>query len=477
MRIDLTDLLNNILIGMIEVLLIGLSIFVHELGHFIAAKILGLKVQSFSIGFGPSIWARKIKGIKWKIGWIPFGGYVSLPQMDPIVMDSLQEKVERHMLPPVSPWRKIVVAGMGSIFNILFAITVAWVVYIFGIPAGPAEQSSIIGWVEPDSEAAGKGIKIGEEIVSVNGESVRNWREIYFVCNTKGDDKVILEIKGFDGTLRKEEIPILKDIYGTRYIPGIAGPELCAILEVEKDSPAELAGLKPGDIIESFAGERVYSKAHLISLVQKYRDKEVEIRYRRDNDVNIVHLTPRFYPENNIVRIGVLFSSIGVEKNVIVHPPPSEQIKFHLSVTLRFLKALITPKEAKKAAAGVGGPVAVVLSFWMVLKNSVMLAIWFTGFVNINLALINLLPIPILDGGHILFSLIEGISRRKFSSTFVAVINNVFLILILILFVILTVSDITRFTRIGSKIKSTFSTFVCNTNSISTIDNVFDKND
>ena len=140
----------------ILVLLFGVTIFIHELGHYLTARWLGLVVEVFSIGFGPSVWEKKVKGIRYKIGCIPFGGYVALPQLDPSGMSHIQGgegEEEGTPLPKEAPWRKMIVSVAGAVGNMLLAVLIAWLVFWIGIPAGPSERSSVVGFVAPDSVA------------------------------------------------------------------------------------------------------------------------------------------------------------------------------------------------------------------------------------------------------------------------------------------------------------------------------------
>ena len=168
-------ILSNIGVGLLVLMLLGICIFVHELGHFLAARWCGMVIDTFSIGMGPAIWKRKRNGITYRIGWIPFGGYVALPQLDPTGMALIQgepeagasdkpsvtsdqaKKEKSRELPRIAPWKKIVVSLAGGVGNLILAVIIAWLVFWLGKPATIAETSSMVGYVEEGSAAWNQG--------------------------------------------------------------------------------------------------------------------------------------------------------------------------------------------------------------------------------------------------------------------------------------------------------------------------------
>jgi len=218
---------------------------------------------------------------------------------------------------------------------------------------------------------------------------------------------------------------------------------------------AENAGVQAGDVISGFSNVEVLSRAHLITLVGQNSGKTVPMTVERTVDGEPLTLalsvTPEFDAVVNKPRIGVEFrrETSSIESNGRIHPPPMKQIEHHASAIFRFLRDLLTPKKAARAANMVGGPVAIITYYVGMIKASMMLAIWFTGFLNVNLAIINLLPIPVLDGGHIIFSLWELIMRKPIKARVVNALVNVFAVLIIGLFAFLSLRDVWRHTPAG----------------------------
>jgi len=172
-------ILNTLYIVLAVMLLFGAAIFFHELGHYWVALKLGLKVEEFAIGMGPKMFSWKRNGIVYSVRWIPAGGFVKLPQM--ITSEALEGKAEGDV-PPVAPWKKILVAVAGPLMNVVFAFAIAIFIHLVGLPV--AVNPPIVGYVKPDSAEAQMGIRAGDKIVSVNGEQVKSWDDINVITAT-----------------------------------------------------------------------------------------------------------------------------------------------------------------------------------------------------------------------------------------------------------------------------------------------------
>src|SRR5437667_1858160 len=165
-------ILNFLLILLEVLLLFNLLIAVHELGHFLAAKWRGLKIDRFAVWFGKPIWKKKINDVEYALGWIPAGGYVALPQM--ATMEAIEGKGESSgkPLPPISSLDKIIVAFAGPLFSFLLALAFGCVVWLVGRPMSQDDNSTIVGWVEPGGPAWKAGLRSGDEILEIDGHKV-----------------------------------------------------------------------------------------------------------------------------------------------------------------------------------------------------------------------------------------------------------------------------------------------------------------
>jgi regulator of sigma E protease len=212
-----------------------------------------------------------------------------------------------------------------------------------------------------------------------------------------------------------------------------------------KGSSAEAAGVLPDDTIVEFNGIRLFSRAQLQDLVQVFPDQEVPMKVERDGDEIELFVTPAFDEELGRAMIGVRFNDFAVDPTQLVHPPPMQQIRQHASLIFRTLRALVTPREAKIAASQIGGPPMIFIYLWYMVKTGLVMALWFTCLLNVNLAIINLMPLPVLDGGHIVFALIEMGLRRPLNEKLVGRITAVFAVLLISAMLFLSVRDVDRF--------------------------------
>lgn len=355
------------------ILLFSFAIFIHEFGHFLAAKLLGFQVDTFSIGFGPALWKKTIKGVEYRISAIPFGGYVALPQLDPAGTAGVQgsktegdeddEKADAAPPAPMAEWKKIVVAFAGPFGNIVLAVVLALV-----LSAAPGAHfgvlSAEIGGLVDDGPAAKAGLKVGDRVLSVNGHAVNTWTD------------------------------------------------LMTEVQIVAERPAEFVVERGG--------------TNVVLTITPQRDKDMPDRYL----ISALSTTgTRSYapwmPDRN----------------------PLRQLAWDAGSMARVLKALVTPKEAGSTARSLGGPVLIAEGLYHQMRHDRWDAIGFLRFLNVNLAVLNLLPIPILDGGLIFFSLIALVFRRPVPRKIVDGLSMVFMFLFLALMITLVWRDVARSRR------------------------------
>ncbi len=449
------------------VLLFGFTIFVHELGHFLVALWCGLQIDTFSIGFGPAIVKKTVRGVTYKIGWFPLGGYVALPQLDPAGMETVQgkgadkdgeeTKEKVRVLPPIAAWKKILVAVAGAGGNIIFAFVLAMIIYMSPWKPGDNEEGATIGYVETNSAAYHSGVRVGDEIVAVNSNPISSWNDYSVECllGANADKDITLTLEN-NGVSRDVGVPSVAVDMGIRIIEGIGSSMLCIVGDVIPGSAAEKAGVQADDLVESFGGVNVASVEHFMFLVDKNGAKPSKMVVNHNGEDVELTVIPAFNESLGRSVIGVSIHSAQVSRSTqwMQYKNPVEQVKGDASGILRILRALVTPKESKNAAQGLGGPIMIMMALWMSIKVSFLNAIGFLRFLNINLAILNLLPIPVLDGGHIVFALWEGITRRKVSAKVVNILTNIFMILLLTAFVLLSFRDVKRAPKMWKMIRN-----------------------
>jgi regulator of sigma E protease len=416
--------------------LFGITIFVHEWGHFIVAKKCGLVIEAFSIGMGPALWKKEVDGIVYKIGAFPIGGYVSLPQLDPAGMEKLQgdnDEADRATLPEVSPWKKIAVAAAGPICNILFAIPLALIVML----GEPPPSNTAVSWVATNSVAYAEGLRPSDVILQINDTPVSDWYGIL------SEDLLTKDAGTFRLTVLSGTETNIISLPSESSLSDMEPAMLPLLATVGAKEPAGMAGLKTGDLVTDVGGTPIRWWHELAAALQDFDGKQTSITVLRDKKPITMDITPAYNEELEKVIIGVTPGDPGMlawamEGNAF------EQMKSDGLKIFRLLKALTNRNESASAAKALGGPITIFAMIWFALKLGIFYAIGLIRFININLAVLNLLPLPVLDGGHICFALWEGITRRKVHPKVVATLVNVFAILLLTAMVFLSWRDTDR---------------------------------
>ncbi len=437
--------LSQFLSVMAVFLLFSATILIHEAAHLFVARLCGVTAEVFSFGFGPALWRRRWKGITWRVGIIPFGGYVSLPQIDPAGMETVQEQAGtevqgRPPLPPAAPWQKVAVSLAGASGNLLLAYGLAWSIYLADRPVPTGQEGTVVGTVAPGSPAWEAGLRPGDRIEAVDGKSVHTWSALHQMLAVREQPRLAVQRPdGSRATISVETSPDER-FEGMRVLAGVGEGTLCRVGVVTRGSPADQAGLKPGDILKYLDGEPLGSWGDMLQRLQSREGQLIEIRFERAGKLMATRVVPYRDPELNVVRIGIRFDSLVLS--------PLAQIRQDASGILRFLRSLITPREARRAARGVGGAISIVAAFWIHVQAGLFMALSFTRFLNVNLAILNLLPLPILDGGHLVLALSEWITGRKPREGVIRAVFNVFFVILVSLMLFLVLRDVRVWTRL-----------------------------
>lgn len=428
------------------ILLFGAAIFVHEWGHYWVALKRGLKVEEFAIGFGPKLFAWKRGDVLWTVRAIPAGGFVKLPQM--ITSEALEGSSGGEQLAPISPLSKILVAFAGPFMNVVFAFAIAGFLYFVGLPV--LVNPSYIGHVEADSAEGQLGIQEGDQIVAVNGKPVDSWQQIRM-------EVIFATTNVFDVSIARAGVTNTYQLTartreGTGGLKWLNLPprEAPVVGAVETGKPADLAGLKAGDRFVYFDGVPVYSQEQLVDLVNKSNGLESEVIVMRDGEELSFKVTPFYDEENKRGRIGIGFAA-GTYQLQKPGPTPVKQITDVLDQMKRTIIALWPGSNSGVGAKDLSGPVGILQGLAYQVIIDYRLALSFMVLLNINLAILNLLPVPVLDGGHITMSIYEAIFRRPVSLRFQEYATGFFAILLIGFMLYVTVfGDIARFGQMKS---------------------------
>ena len=396
------------------VVTLGVLVFVHEFGHFLAAKLCSMRVDRFSIGFPPRAFGKKIGDTDYCVSWIPIGGYVKIAGMidESLDTDYLNAPPQPWEFRARPLWQRMLVICAGVIMNVLLAVAIFWTVNYF--QGHTVRQTTEIGDVVGGSSAGRAGLVPGDEILRVNGHPVTNWEEVL--------DDVYIETMGSDVTfvvrrpggetevvVPRKSIPE-PDQASFGMIP--AHTEI-AVGDVDKGSAAEKLGLKPADILLSFNGVPIKDTRRVREIVHASAEKPLAVEWKRGDQIMSGIAVP-----NSKGLIGIHFGELYTGKVDTVHytlfaalPQGIAEIGRVTDLFFRQIIKMITGKIA--FSESVGGPVRIAQMATQSAEVGFFFYIEFMALLSISLALLNILPFPALDGGHLVFLIYEAIFRKE----------------------------------------------------------------
>jgi regulator of sigma E protease len=454
-----SSLFSNIWSVVLLVLFFGGSIFVHELGHFLAARRRGLHVERFSIGFGPKIVSWNRGGVEYRLSWLPFGGYVALPQLAD--MRGIEgDSPEATALPPISYTDKMIVAVMGAVFNMLFAFALACVIWFIGQPTRAEMQTTQIGAVHaeltlsdgskvpgPASEA---GLLPGDYVDAIDGKSIATWMELMQTLysgsgrSSEGTPEAVFSIRRGDRRIDLTVNPRLSGAESFRRV-GIEPADDLSVAEVGEGTPAAAAGLRAGDRIVSIDGEPVFTIGAFRAYLQANAERAIEVGVLRDGATVVLPIKPRIERDErtgtDVARAGFIFSS----GYLLIYPNPVQQLKENVVMTWRVLTGLLHPRS-DIGLSQMSGPPGIARAY-LAFSENIRMILWFTILINVNLAIFNLMPIPVLDGGHMLFATIGKLRGRALPQGLIQGTQSVFVVLLFSLMIYVSFFDIRRWVR------------------------------
>jgi regulator of sigma E protease len=455
------DLLQSIGSNLWSVFLIilffGGSIFVHELGHFLAARRRGVHVDRFSIGFGPKIFAWHGRdGVEYRISWLPIGGYVALPQLADMGAVEGDSKVEIERLPPISYGTKMIVFAAGAAFNVLFAFLLACVVWWVGQPTSSELNTTKIGAVLPTitlpdhtsvpGPAFEAGFRAGDIVRSIDGHTVTNWTDLHQTLfsgsgrSADGRPKAVFTIDRDGQTLDLTVYPRLSGDEGSRYI-GIASAQELVIGAVDPALLGHRIGLQPGDRIVAYDSIPLLSQEDFLEHLSQNHTRTIRLEILRSTERHELELPARA-DQVDLADLGIKRQS----SFMVTHPDPIAQLQDNAVMIFRLIAGLINP-QSDLGVSKLSGPVGIIRIFRATAQSDIRLVLWFTILINVNLAIFNLLPIPVLDGGHMLFATIERLRSRALPADFIMTTQGVFMVLLFSLILYVSVFDVKRWVR------------------------------
>ena len=421
------------------VFVLGVLIFVHELGHFLMARRIGVRVLTFSLGFGPKLLRVTRGDTEYCLSAIPLGGYVKMAGENP---EEARSGAADEFLSKTK-WQRFQVLVMGPVMNLVLAFVVMVFVLYQGaeIPAFD-QQPVVVGGFSKDSVAKAAGVQHGDRIVALDGKPVDTWEKFQTTIVAKARREVTLGIDRGGQATQVRVVPTAEGKFemGDVGILPIMHPQITA---VEKGEAAYEAGLRPGDVVLAAAGEQGISHERLIDVIKAHADQTVPMEIKRGDTVREISVVPR--SSSSGVRIGVTLSSWEMRT---VKPGAIEAVQMSAArnwewatMIVQTLSGLITRQTSVKQLMG---PVAIAQVSGSAAEAGWVQLFGLMAMISLNLGLINLMPIPVLDGGHIAILALEGLSRRDFSLRVKEKMLMVGFVLLLMLMVTVIYNDLTR---------------------------------
>jgi regulator of sigma E protease len=454
------EIFSNFKAATLVIFFFGASIFVHELGHFLAARWRGLKVTRFSIGFGPKLFSWTRDGVEYIVAALPIGGYVALPQLGH--MEMVEGEAEKVEGPEITWTSKVIVLVAGALFNVIFAIGIASILYfIGGRPVMEANESTIIGNVAQNfQDAEGNvvpnpaylaGLQMGDLIKEIDGKPVSKWEDVdmkVIMGSGRTEDGLPLTTFSIERDGESKTIQFSPLIGGEEKVrQSLISPAMPALIgAVMENSPARISGMNPGDEIIEMDTTPVFTLHQISEYVRKNPEKEIAFKVVRDGQYLTRKVKPQSIQVNEKGDMSPMLGIVWSARMTTEKESPLAQIRHVVGLTFDTLEKLINPNSDIKLRH-MSGPVGMGRLIYQSAQADIRYVLWVVVIININLAILNLLPIPVLDGGHILFASIEKIRGRKLPQNLLVSLQSAFVIVLLSLMVYVTVFDGLRIFR------------------------------
>lgn len=434
---------------------LGFIVFIHELGHFITAKICGVTVESFSIGMGPILLHKTIKGTDYRLSLIPLGGYCGMKgQKDfQVALDEKLESItgDKDSFYGIHPLKRVIIAFSGPFFNFIFAAIAFMIISMIGYSYYTSENKIILAnevYPEMESIAEKAGLQTGDKILSVNDKETPYFTDIYEAISISANKKTDLQVQRDSEIFNIEVTPSLNKETGAGVL-GIVSWTNPLIDSVEKNSIAEKVGLKEQDLILQINDDIIKNTADYNNAIQKYDNFSMKV-LRDNNEIIIenIELNPQ---KEDKTTLGITFYTEKVKsKTYSLFPAIINGFVEAGKTTALTFKSLGLLFQGVDLTKAVSGPLRITVmlgdtakaGFSAGFSTGIVTVFNFLAIISISLFIMNLLPIPILDGGLILFALIEAITKKQISPKIQYYVQFIGVGLILVLFVFAMFGDI-----------------------------------
>ena len=418
---------------------LGVLVFVHEMGHYLMARRIGIRVLTFSLGFGPKLLTVKRGDTDYCISAIPLGGYVKMAGENP---DDVRSGADDEFLSKTK-WERFQVLIMGPTMNILLAFVVMAVVLYQGadVPAYE-EQPPIVGYVMEASPAEQSGIRVGDLILSIGGRPVQTWEELFVTVMPRAERELEVVLRRGLQEVTTQVTPEAQTQFqvGDLGVVPIMQPQ---ILNVMTGDPADLAGIRPRDVITAVNDEPITRDNPFVETINANADVALILTVVRGGQTLKIEVTPAL--RGNVGLIGVELSPFEVRT---IEPGPLQAIQMSFEknyawsgLIFQTLGGLLTSETSPKQLVG---PLGIAQLSGGAAQIGLVALFTLMAMISLNLGILNLLPIPVLDGGHIFIMALEGLSRRDFSVRIKEKIQLAGFVVLLMLMITVIYNDLTR---------------------------------
>jgi regulator of sigma E protease len=405
-------------------ILIGVMIMIHELGHFWAARYFNVKVETFSLGFGPRLFGFRRGETDYRVSLILFGGYVKMAGEQTAEFGAENAGMTLSVADPrtllAKPrWQRLIIAFAGPFMNLLLAVGLLTALFMVKYPKlSDTDMEVVIGHVLPGSAAAKAGVQDGDRIVNLNGKSNPNWEDVDMKEIESAGRPMYITVDRGGRRINMAVTPVLSEVSGGGYAGWDESGQV-EVGDVKADFPAAKAGMQKGDLVVALDGTPIHSTARFHEVTKNSNGKPVVIEYQRNGETHTVTVQPVYAKLEGLAqwRIGV---SIQTKLNVITtklsFPDAlAESINQNAKGALFFVHVLEGMVERRMSTKNLTGPIGLGAIAGQEARQGPMAYLSLMAMLSLQLAILNLMPIPILDGATILMLLVEIVMRRDLS--------------------------------------------------------------
>lgn len=420
------------------VIVFGILVFVHEFGHFFMGKLVGVRIEVFSFGYGKRLFGFKKGHTDYRVSVLPLGGYVKFLGEG---MFEPGRTLEPDDFGAKSRWQRFLVIATGPIMNILLAVLIVAGINLVGVSVPLyQDQPPVIGWIESGSPAEKAGLRENDRLLTIEGRKVATWSDVEMAIGTKPERELKIQIDR-DGTAQSVRLTTESR---TKYYMGYAGffgKVLTEVRMITPGSPAEKGGLQAGDVILAVDGEPLYFYK-FIETIEKSPETALAFTVLRGGKEKDLTITPR--REGAVGKIGVLQAAQSTVKKFGLLGSIRESInenKRLAFLVFDFLKDLVTGKASTRQ---LGGPLEIANFSYAALRMGFLALMSWIALISLQLGILNLFPIPVLDGGQLFVLIIESIFRRDLGPKARQVWMQIGFVLFVVLIVFVVLNDIVK---------------------------------